>query len=60
MDGLVAQLKERGLSPVRIIIYQQENQTNGQVNPVFGISEYASFEILFCNLTAEFSAHIQQ
>jgi len=55
MDELTAQLKAQGQSPLRINMYQQENQTSGLASPVFGVSEYASFEILFCQLTAEFS-----
>lgn len=50
MDELTAQLKARGLCPLRIIMYEQANQTSMGIAPAFGVSEYASFEILFCHL----------
>jgi hypothetical protein len=31
-------------------MYEQKNQISQWVNPAFGVSEYASFGILFCHL----------
>jgi len=53
MDEFGEQLKARGLRPLRIILYDQKSQAKGRIKPAFGIAEYASFEILFCNLGAK-------
>lgn len=55
MDELTLQLQARGLRPLRIVMYEQENQASGWVDPTFSVSEYASYEILFCNLDAAVS-----
>ena len=59
MDELTAQLKARGLHPLRIILYDQEGQNNEQINIAFCVSAYASFEILFCNLRSADDKHLE-
>lgn len=51
-DEMTAALRSRGMRPLRIVMHGQERQPNGQASPDFGISEFASFEILFCQLGA--------
>lgn len=55
MDELAEQLRARGLRPLRVILYEQENPEISQINPAFGVSEFASFEILFCHLDSAVS-----
>lgn len=55
MDELTAELKARGLRPLRIVMHQHKNQTGEWISPAFGVSEYASFEILFCQLGSSVS-----
>lgn len=50
LDEMTAALRSRDMSPLRIVMHGQELQPNGHASPDFGISEFASFEILFCRL----------
>ncbi|MDC3196812.1 class I SAM-dependent methyltransferase [Gammaproteobacteria bacterium] len=59
MNELVAQLRARGLRPLRVILYEQESPEISQINPAFGVSEFASFEILFCHLGSAVSERPQ-
>jgi len=55
MNELAAQLRARGLRPLRVILYEQEDPEISPINPIFGVSEFASFEILFCHLSSAVS-----
>lgn len=49
---LMELFRARGLRPLRIILHDQGTQANSLASPAFGISEFASFEMLFCNLAS--------
>ncbi len=56
MEALSVQFQARGQQPLRMMLYDPQNTNHESVRPLFGIAEFASFEILICRLGPEFSA----
>ncbi|MEX0827315.1 MAG: class I SAM-dependent methyltransferase, partial [Haliea sp.] len=53
LNEMGEKLRAEGLRPLRIVMHGEEKQPNGQASPAFGISDFASFEILFCDLSGD-------
>ena len=49
-DDLFDVLKNYGLEPVRLIMHAQGSLEQQRLQPAFGLSSYASHEILYCKL----------
>ena len=50
INALYEDLLNRGMSPVRIRMYIGETIQQQRFNPLFGLNQYASYEILYCKL----------
>lgn len=50
MDNIATHLSQRGMYPVRIKHYQGQGPKQQHQNPVFGLSQYASYEVIYCRI----------
>ena len=50
IDDLYADLVNRGMEPIRIKMYKGETTKQQRFNPLFGLNQYASYDILYCKL----------
>ena len=50
LDGLEESLSDRGMEPVRIRYCHGKTAEERRNTPLFGLSQYASYETLFCKL----------
>jgi hypothetical protein len=50
MNNLFGYLIEKGMEPVRIKNYTGSSMAQQRENPLFGLSQYASYETLYCKL----------
>lgn len=53
MDELEKQLRAKQMNPVRIKNYFGRNHREQHANPIHGLSQYASYETLYCKLDKE-------
>ena len=54
IEELSDQLQSRGQQPLRLMLHNPTETGDGRGRPLFGIAEFASFEILFCRFGADF------
>ena len=50
IDDMYINLLDRGMNPIRIKMYKGETVQQQRFNPLFGLNQYASYEILYCKL----------
>ena len=50
LNDLHHDLVDKGMNPIRIKMYKGETVQQQRFNPLFGLNQYASYEILYCKL----------
>jgi hypothetical protein len=50
LNDLHLDLIDRGMNPIRIKMYKGETIQQQRFSPLFGLNQYASYEILYCKL----------
>ena len=53
MEDIFNDLLDRGMKPVRIKMYTGDSVLQQRSNPLFGLNQYASYEIIYCKLKKE-------